>query len=107
MSIPGSLASGSGLDKVGKLTGIKSSFVGDHMSRKDCFTEQVGDNLIPRPMVPYRVFVAGFPCDIAVYSTSKSCIAVGVYRGKCIKVSGADALSAVDAWTKAARVIRA
>jgi hypothetical protein len=39
-------------------------------------------------MVPYRVFVAGLSCDIAVYSTLKSdCVAVGDYRGKHIKVS--------------------
>ena len=54
-------------------------------------------------MVPYRVFVAGLPCDIAVYSTLKSdCVAVGDYRGKRIEVGGTDAITAADAWTRAA-----
>jgi hypothetical protein len=74
------------------------------MPRKDCSTEQLADNSISGPMVPYRVFVAGLPCDIAIYSTVKShCVAVGKYRAKHIEVRGADALSAADAWTRAAR----
>ena len=74
------------------------------MPRKDCSTEQLADNSISGPMVPYRVFVAGFPCDIAIHSTLKSdCVAVGEYRAKHIEVRGADALSAADAWTRAAR----
>ena len=52
-------------------------------------------------MVSYRVFVGGLPYDIAVYLKSKS-VAVGEYRGKHIEVRGADALSAADAWAKAA-----
>ena len=74
------------------------------MPRKDCSTEQLADKSISGPIVPYRVFVAGLPCDIAIYSTLKSdCVAVGEYRGKRIEVRGADALSAADAWTRAAR----
>jgi hypothetical protein len=74
------------------------------MPRKDCSTEQLADKSISGPMVPYRVFVAGLPCDIAIYSTLKSdCVAVGEYRAKHIEVRGADALSAADAWTRAAR----
>ena len=74
------------------------------MPGKDCSTGALPDNPVSGPMVPYRVFVAGWPCDIAVYSTLKSdCVAVGKYRGKRIEVSGADALTAVDAWTRAAR----
>ena len=74
------------------------------MPRKDCSTEQLADKSISGPMVPYRVFVGGLPCDIAIYSTSKSdCVAVGEYRAKHMEVRGADALSAADAWTRAAR----
>ena len=66
------------------------------------------DKSISGPMVPYRVFVAGLPCDIAIYSTLKSdCVAVGEYRAKHIEVRGADALSAADAWTRAARSFEA
>ena len=73
------------------------------MPRKDCSTDALADKSVSGPMVPYRVFVAGLPCDIAVYSTLKSdCVAVGDYRGKQIEVRGADALSAADAWTRAA-----
>ncbi len=73
------------------------------MPRKDCSTDGLADRPISGPMVPYRVFVVGVPCDIAVYSTLKpDCIAVGEYRGKHIEVRGADALGAADAWTRAA-----
>ena len=74
------------------------------MPGKDCSPGALADKPVSGPMVPYRVFVAGLPCDIAVYSTLKSdCVAVGEYRGKHIEVRGADALSAADAWTRAAR----
>jgi hypothetical protein len=73
------------------------------MPRKECSTDGLADRPISGPMVPYRAFVVGVPCDIAVYSTLKSdCIAVGEYRGKHIEVRGADALGAADAWTRAA-----
>jgi hypothetical protein len=73
------------------------------MPRKNCSTEALVDKSVSGPMVPYRVFVAGLSCDIAVYSALKSdCVAVGDYRGKHIEVRGADALSAADAWTRAA-----
>jgi len=59
-------------------------------------------------MIPYRVFVAGIPCDIAVYSRSKNVsIAVGEYRGKQIEVRRASAISAAEAWAKAAERVTA
>jgi hypothetical protein len=55
-------------------------------------------------MIPFRVFVAGIPCDIAVYSRSKTVsIAVGEYRGRRqIEVRRASAIGAAEAWAKAA-----
>ena len=54
-------------------------------------------------MIPFRVFVAGIPCDIAVYSRSKTVsIAVGEYRGRQIEVRRASAIGAAEAWAKAA-----
>jgi hypothetical protein len=74
------------------------------MPGKDCSTGALPDNPVSGPMVPYRVFVAGLPCDIAVYLTLESdSLAVGKYRGRRIEVSGADPLAAVDARTRAAR----
>ncbi len=53
--------------------------------------------------IPFRVFVAGIPCDIAVYSRSKTVsIAVGEYRGRQIEVRSASAIDAAEAWAKAA-----
>jgi hypothetical protein len=53
------------------------------MPRKECSTDALGDESVSGPMVPYRAFVAGLPCDIAVYSTLKSdCVAVGDYPSK-------------------------
>ena len=75
----------------------------DAMPSKDYSTDALADNPMSGPMVPHRVFVAGLPCDIAVYSTLKTdCVAVGDYRGKRIEIRGADALTAADAWTRAA-----
>ena len=55
-------------------------------------------------MVPYRVSVAGVPCDIAIYSNLKSdCVVVGEYRAMHIEIGGADALIAADAWIRTAR----
>jgi len=55
-------------------------------------------------MVPFRVFVAGAPCDIAVYSRAKTgSTAVGQYAGQQIEVEGVDAISAAEAWARAAR----
>ena len=54
-------------------------------------------------MIPFRVFVAGIPCDIAVYSRSKTAaIAVGEYRGRQIEVRSTSAIDAAEAWAKAA-----
>ena len=54
-------------------------------------------------MIPFRVFVAGTPCDIAVYSRSKTAaIAVGEYRGRQIEVRSTSAIDAAEAWAKAA-----
>jgi hypothetical protein len=73
------------------------------MPRKDCSNGQLPDASISGSMLPFRVFVADLPCDIAIYSTLKSdCVAVGEYRAKHIEVRGADALSAADAWIRAA-----
>jgi hypothetical protein len=59
-------------------------------------------------MVPYRVFVAGIACDIAVYSKSKAVsIAVGKYKGRQIEVRSASAIGAADAWVKAAERFKA
>jgi hypothetical protein len=53
--------------------------------------------------VPFRIFVAGTPCDIVVYSRSKTVsIAVGEYSGKQIEVRGASPIGAGEAWAKAA-----
>ncbi len=74
------------------------------MPDKHSSTDALADTPVSGPTVPYRVFVAGLPCDIAVYSTLKSdWVAVGEYKGKHIQVREADALSAADAWTRAAR----
>lgn len=76
------------------------------MPGKDCSLGALPDKPVSGPMVPYRVFVASLPCDIAVYSTLESdFVAVGKYWGKRIEVSGADPLAAVDAWTRAARAL--
>jgi len=65
------------------------------MPGKDCSLGALPDKPVSGPMVPYRVFVASLPCDIAVYSTLESdSVAVGKYRGK-----------RVDAWTRAARAL--
>ena len=59
-------------------------------------------------MIPYRVFVAGIPCEIAVYSRLKNVsIAVGEYRGRKIEVRRASAISAAEAWAKAAERVAA
>jgi hypothetical protein len=59
-----------------------------------------------REIVPYRVFVAGLPYDIVVYSTSKSeSVAVGEFAGEHVQASGANALDAAEAWTKAAKAL--
>ena len=51
----------------------------------------------PRKIVPYRVFVAGLPNDIVVYSASKSeSVAVGEYGGEHVRGSGANALNAAE-----------
>jgi len=56
-----------------------------------------------RKMLPYRVFVAGAPCDIAVYSSVKAgSVAVGEYRGMQIEVRATHALEAAEAWARAA-----
>jgi hypothetical protein len=73
------------------------------MPCKNCSTDAHADQPETGRMVSYRVFVGGLPYDIAVYSTLKSeSVAVAEYRGKHIEVRGADALSAADAWAKAA-----
>ena len=73
------------------------------MPGKDCSPGALPGKPVSGPMVHYRVLVAGLPFDIAVYSTLESVsVAVGEYRGKRIEVRGADALSAVDAWTRVA-----
>jgi len=60
----------------------------------------------PREIVPYRVFVAGLPCDIVVYSASKSeSIAVGEFGGEHVQARGANALNAAETWTKAAKAL--
>jgi hypothetical protein len=60
----------------------------------------------PRKIVPYRVFVAGLPNDIVVYSASKSeSVAVGEYGGEHVRGSGANALNAAEAWAKAAKAL--
>ena len=54
-------------------------------------------------IIPYRVFVAGTPCDIAVYAKSETVsIAVGEYRGRKIEVRKSNAIDAAEAWAKAA-----
>jgi len=54
-------------------------------------------------MIPYRVFVDGAACDIAVYSSSNAAsIAVGAHRGRQIEVGGKSAIDAAEAWAKAA-----
>ena len=59
-----------------------------------------------REIVPYRVFVAGLPCDIVVYSGSKfKSVAVGEYGGKHLQARAANALNAAEAWTKAAKAL--
>ena len=59
-----------------------------------------------RKIVPYRVFVAGLPYDIVVYSASKSeSVAVGEFGGEHVKAMGANALNAAEAWTKAAKAL--
>ena len=59
-----------------------------------------------REIVPYRVFVAGLPYDIVVYSASKSeSVAVGEYGGEHVQARGTNALNAAEAWTKAAKAL--
>jgi hypothetical protein len=54
-------------------------------------------------MIPFRVFVAGAPCDIAVHAKPEGdAVAVGEFNGKEIKVRRESAIAAATAWAKAA-----